>query len=226
MITAFERVYYLNLDRSPERRRRFVQNVAAIDWALPKPRRFAAIVGQPVPSWYKAGVTAWSVLLSHLAIYQRCILDGVRSVLIFEDDCLFPEDFGERLRTFLAAVPDDWDQLYLGGGHSLVPEVVNDKVLRSRCTCMCIAYAVRGTALAAPLTFLARFKEYFGGQHIHIDAIWSTLHKHRRVDAYCPWDWITGQAANVSDRTGWVWQEEWFPLPIKVKRELKERLPC
>lgn len=219
----FDAAYYINLDRSPHRRDRFLANVAAVDWPFPKPERWPGVVETP-PSWFIAEPGAWGCLRAHLSLLEHCILQGIESVMIFEDDAVFPEDLGDRVRAFVDGVPDDWNVLYFGGHHFALPEPFNDKCLLCRETNMTVSYAVRGAARASPLYLLARFWRQLKGQQVHIDRIWGTLQEARRIRAYCPWDWITGQAAGVSDRNGEEWQEQWFHLRPELKDRLRKEL--
>ena len=52
--------------------------------------------------------------LSHLAICQRMLRDGARTVLIMEDDVVITNGFAEKMQRALAEVPDDFDILLLG----------------------------------------------------------------------------------------------------------------
>lgn len=58
----------------------------------------------------------WACFASHMAMlrehYDRC---PDCDLLVFEDDIVFVNGFRERWTKFLAALPDDWDMLRLGG---------------------------------------------------------------------------------------------------------------
>ena len=222
MAVTFAKSFYISLHSSTERRKRFCDNVEAVDWPeeLPKPE-WRLGVREAKPAWYQARGADWGCMRAHLNVYVECILQGISPVMIFEDDCLFPADFARRYRRFTAAVPDDWGMIYLGGNHTLLPEIVNNEVLLCRRTNMNIAIGFRDDVLAAPFAFLARFREQCATQHVHIDTLWATILEHRRVKAYAPHYWITAQAANVSDRTGCHWTEERFELPEEYRAKMR-----
>lgn len=223
----FERCFFINLDGSVERRERFFANVAAVDWPFPRPERFAGIEETP-PSQYRAGRGGWGCLRSHTEIYHRCILEGVRSVVVFEDDAFFPDDFGERVRTFMAAVPEDWQQVYFCASHTAMPRVVNSQVLQCTQVNMGTAYALQGGGLSKAHAFLASVPDVMADPNLHIDVLFATLHKGEQIRAYAPWRSIVGHAPGLSDRLavdGKVgrWNDiEWFNLPDEALHILEE----
>ncbi|MCK9569311.1 glycosyltransferase family 25 protein [Candidatus Pacearchaeota archaeon] len=225
----FDRCYYINLDRSTERRDRFERNVAAVDWPFPKPIRFAAIQ-EDAPPAHCAGRGAWSVLRSHVEIFHKCIMEGVPSVVVFEDDAVFPEDFGDRVREFMAAVPADWQQIYLSASHTSMPKVVNDKVLRCTCANLGLAYALQGGGLSKCHAFLASVPGVIAHKNLHIDTIFATLHEGEQIKAFCPWSNLVGHDVGPSERlasqgTIGVWNHvEWFNLSDKTIHQLRESL--
>ena len=225
MIGPLEKSWFINMRGAVARRARFLQNVAEVDWPaeLPIPERWPGVDESP-PAWYVARRQDWSCMRAHLNLLEHCLLQGITRILVFEDDCLFSPDFADRYRRFAAAVPENWNGFYLGGNHTLLPEPVNDEVLLCRRTNMTISYGLRDDSLAAPFYVLGRFAEQLKTQPVHIDTLWATLHEHRVMKTYAPWNWITGQAANISDRTGAVWQEQWFHLSQSLKEKLRGEL--
>lgn len=221
-----ERCYVINMDRSVQRRLAFAKNVAAVDWPLPRPERFVGVDEEPPPQ-YRVGRGAWGCLRSHLDIYHHCICEGVESVAIFEDDAVFPADFGEQFDNFMAAVPNDWQQVYLCGNHSAVPEVVNSQVLRCTGTNVTAGYLLRRGGLSKVHAFLASVPGVIVHPYLHIDVIFATLHKYGLIRAYAPWRSMVGQRAGPSDRARvegneYSWDhDEFFPLPSHVLRELE-----
>lgn len=52
--------------------------------------------------------------MSHYFILQEALLNGYKSITVFEDDILLVNDFKEKLQTGLNQVPEKWQLLYLG----------------------------------------------------------------------------------------------------------------
>lgn len=116
----FDRVVLINLDRRPERLERALRTLHERQWPFRRPERFAAIDGRSATlpaAWRQAGTGAYGCMMSHLAVLRAAIADGVRSLLVLEDDVCLATDFANKAAAFLPAVPDDWDGLMLGGQH-------------------------------------------------------------------------------------------------------------
>jgi len=78
--------------------------------------RFSAIDGArlSVPDCWPSTSGAYGCLQSHVAVVELARDLGVSSVLIFEDDVEFAEDFQQKLQTVLAQLPDNWQMFFLG----------------------------------------------------------------------------------------------------------------
>jgi GR25 family glycosyltransferase involved in LPS biosynthesis len=55
---------------------------------------------------------------TYLKIYNEWIQKDCADIIIIEDDCLFVENFNEKLEDFIKNVPSDWDMLYFGANHN------------------------------------------------------------------------------------------------------------
>jgi hypothetical protein len=222
----FGRVCYINLDSSVDRRQSFEQRIAAIEWPCATPERVLGICEEP-PSWWTSQPAAWGVWRAHEQIYHHAMMYGLDSVLVFEDDAVFLPDFQERFNRFMAAVPADWDLIYLGGNHHDWPEVVNGEVLRCMETNATHAYAIRRSGILQLYKLLLEKPEALHDDNYHADTVLATLQQWRKVNAYCPWYWMVGQAAGVSDRTGLEIPEDWFFQPDEQSlNKLREGIAC
>jgi hypothetical protein len=145
-------------------------------------------------------------------------------VLVFEDDAVFSPDFNERLTAFLDAVPDDWDQVYLGGQHlvtsklKLWPMPVNTQVLRGRHVNRTHAYAIRAPMLDEVYRRFAAPWASTRPDMFHVDHQLCDLHRQFDRQAqcydwnvYCPRQWLVGQAEGISDvKLGTPQREHWW----------------
>jgi len=220
------RCLWVNLDRDHERREAFRDRVARVeDWPFARPERWPGRE-ESAPDWWLTGDAAWSIWRTHLALYADCLSRGTSEVAIFEDDAVFCQDFGRRARELLAAVPGDWEQLYLGGHHHARPTAVSDQVLRPQTCNGTYAYALRGRGLVRPFELLAWAPHALGNDNAHIDTLLAALHKQGFCRAYAPWRWLCGHAAGVSTRTGEESPEQWFFLCEEFLQRLREELRC
>ena len=226
----FDLVVVLGLERRPERLKRFWQTLPKA-WPCRQVRHVAAVDGKRCkpPDWYRPTRPqdrnklwrpraktapdlsgAWGCLRSHHRIWETALNSGADSVLVFEDDAIFCPEFSDRLRAFLDAVPDDWDQLYLGGQHlgtqGQWPIAVNTQVIRGRCVNRTHAYAIRGPMLAEVYRRFAGTWASARSEMFHVDHQLCNVHRAYDAEAgryarniYCPRKWLVGQAEGISD---------------------------
>ena len=207
----FDRVVVISL--TTERWGRF-QSRLPPDWPFAEPVCFKAINGLSVPmrrNWRKPAKD-WGCLLSHLAIMDAAIAGGIGSVLILEDDAVFCDGFAAKAAAFMAAVPDDWEQVYLGGQHLQTTRhrllVVNDQVI----TC---GNVNRTHAHAMRLEYVKTARDFIAGHdyNLEIDYQFGKLHPGHRV--YAPWQWLVGQGDGD--------EVQWWNVPLRVYREGEKR---
>jgi len=217
----FERCYVVNLDRRPDRLKSFLSQVPA-DWPFVKIERFAAIDGRkcPRPTHWRAGGGAWGCRASHLAILQQCLQDGVKSVLIFEDDAVFCDGFAGKVAKFLRNVPDDWGMIYLGGQHLKAkqhhPQQVNKHTYIPYNVNRTHAFAVGENGMQAVYKHLNT--NDWRSRH-HIDHHLGRLHMAKTVPVYCPREWLIGQAMGKSNISGRTHRKRfWSPADQSTKK--------
>ena len=203
-VSEIDRVVCVNLDRQPERWRSFTAQIGA-DWPFGSVERVAGIEGRELecPDWWDTGPGAWGCLQTLLGIFRTALDDGVKGLLVFEDDAVFPADFPKQVGEFIEHVPDDWEGLYLGGEHlysDLRPPVaVNDYVLRGTNVCKTHAIALRGGYLEMAYNYCSDMRDWSRYRGFHIGHRLGLLHETGRYNVYAPVQWLVGQAAGRSD---------------------------
>lgn len=208
----FDRVVVISLARRPERLTAFLDRLAAA-WPTAPIQAVPAVDGQlaPQPDWWTATPGAWGCYRSHQRVLEDAIHAGVESLLIFEDDATFAEDFPARLEAYWAALPEDAGQIYLGGQHLQPPQPVNDLVVRGTNVNRTHAYAVRGAAAIRELYRWCHSGRHWRGRH-HVDHHYGRQHV-GGVPAYAPKRWLCGQAAGPSDIASRPSAERWWQPP-------------
>lgn len=189
----------INLDRRPDRWKRFTENCL-----IEGVERFSAFDAKKleVPEWWRAGNGAWGCHLSHEKILEDAIQEGLHEeggmLLVLEDDALFEPDFADRVRNYLRVVPQDWDQIYLGGQHKghRRPRFINKSVKKGMKVNRTHAYAVNWRYIIGLSTYLSRCMKKKSYPH-HVDHRMEL--KHSQINCYVPTRWLVGQRRGTSD---------------------------
>lgn len=149
----FDAAYFINLNHRTDRRDKFLEKARLA--GLENVIRFPAVsvdyenclpdyFNQGEKRKYKVGCT-----LSHQAVVRQAKELNLKNVLIFEDDCVFLEDFYNVVETCSKELEtlDDWSLMYFGGEPSnhCKPVTNNIYIIPDGGVYCCHAYAVNHT---------------------------------------------------------------------------------
>lgn len=136
---------------------------------------------------------------------EYCLNNNVGSYLVFEDDAQFSGFFEEYLPKVFAALPDDWQQFYLGGQllhtHSHPPVKLNDLVYRPYNVNRTHAFAVSRSGMLPLYRWISNLPFH---SNEHIDHHLGRLHESGKFNVVCPAQWIVGQGGSSSNVSGKV----------------------
>lgn len=197
MRDIFDRVIVINLARRADRLSSFRARMQEIEWPFLPPTVHRAIDGQAVPTpvgWTMGGGT-WGCLQSHRQILEQAIMDGIKTLLVLEDDAVMRSDFVARSAEFLAAVPCDWDQLMLGGQHISPPKQLKPGLVQCTNCQRTHAYAIRGKMLRDLYSVWSSSSTV-----THCDHVMGPFQRGYHV--YAPDPFLFGQSRTVSDISG------------------------
>jgi GR25 family glycosyltransferase involved in LPS biosynthesis len=113
----FDAIFYINLDSRTDRKEMILNEASKVGI---QPQRVKGMLfnGQYEnnlsPDQIKNANGIMGCMLSHLSILYWANKHNA-SVLIFEDDAKFINDYNKIVPSALAQLPEDWDMLYLGG---------------------------------------------------------------------------------------------------------------
>lgn len=194
---TFDRVVLINLARRCDRLNAALAALARARWPFRWPDIYPAIDGSrvPCPPGFTEGGGAWGCLQSHRHIVEQALIDGVKHLLVLEDDLVFREGFRRDVLRFLDLVPEDADGLMLGGQHCLSPKPVKPGVVRCSNAQRTHAYSARGE-------YLAELYRVWHAPMASVHADWLMGPLHGRWKVYAPDPWLIGQAASRSDICG------------------------
>ena len=114
LIDHFERIYIVNLPERADRRQEMDRELQRIGLRMDgrRVRCFGAI--RPDDAGDFPSVGARGCFLSHLAILEESIRDGLANVLVLEDDLALDPHLLEAPPAMRERLADDWDFAYLG----------------------------------------------------------------------------------------------------------------
>jgi len=214
MAALCKSVYVISLDRTPKRLAGFHARLAASGWPGERPRRVQAIDGMkvPKPAWFRQQPGAWGCAQTHLRLWEDAMNNDRGAICVFEDDCAFADDFAARLGPFLAAVPDDWDMIYLGGllrgFRANPPERVNEHVYRLHAVTGTWSYMMTTAMMRRVYPFMHTIdrKDLLG----HIDRALAEFHRTQPCNIYGPMPWLCGMDGGASLICGRIYEKPHF----------------
>lgn len=105
-------IFVINLKEREDRRRHIESELARIGCS--RFTLFEAVKGQKTQ---RGGLRAGAIGLiqTYLLIHERC---RDRNVLLIEDDCVFAEDFNQKMELYTSNIPKNWDMIYFGANHN------------------------------------------------------------------------------------------------------------
>lgn len=201
-----ERAFVISLKIRPDRLGDFLGRAAKV-WpaSLPEIELWPAVHGdtcQPPDNWV-SGNGAWGCLRSHQSILEYCLNNGIGSYMVFEDDAQFAGWFADAVAPAFAALPDDWQQFYLGGQlvheHSHPPVRINDLIYRPFNVNRTHCFAVSRDGMLPMYRWICNLP-YHGTEHI--DHHLGRLHESGTFATYCPGQWMVGQGGTSSNISG------------------------
>lgn len=209
----FDRVCLMTLGPESERARRAAAEIRQHTANL---RVVQAIRGDdlyPAP-WYRAGNGAWGCLQTHVRIAQDAWLDKVERYLVFEDDAILIDGFERLAQEFLGSLPENWDQVYLGGQHTKPPRWVNRFTYEPRSVNRTHCFGLQREAIPEFLSHVTDARAHLdAGYPQHIDHRLEDAHQSRRWVTYAPSWWLVGQGENHSGINGRWHPDKWWDHP-------------
>lgn len=205
-MVIFDKIYVISLTKKrPEKIEKFYER-------FPKDlvpfEIFDAIDGTLVelPTWWNHHLKgSYGCYSSHISILHTIIDSSLNNTIIFEDDAVFCENFTEKLVDCFNALPQDWNQFYIGGQHLKNPTKINEYILKGSNINRTHGYIIKNSETAKVLLSYLENQDFwlknFPKNKYHIDYGYGFMHQNI-IKAYCPTRFLIGQAANQYSDTG------------------------
>lgn len=221
-------VFVINLLNRPDRLSSFQENVKGFPFEVTP---WDAVRGDlcPHPDNWLAGSGAWGCYKSHLNIMEHCLNSGIGSYMVFEDDAQFKKHFLTVFQDTWNNLPDDWDQLYLGGQllhtDSRPPVKVNDHIYRVFNVNRTHCFAVSRSGMEKLYPYLSNLPFH---PKEHIDHHLGRWHEDHENKVYTPPVWTVGQHGSSSSVSGATEPITFYDDPVKFSRDhwLYRRSTC
>jgi GR25 family glycosyltransferase involved in LPS biosynthesis len=200
----FDKAFVITLPFRSDRLESFRKQTANFS-SLSEITEWPAIHGDTChpPAIWKAGNGAWGCYKSHLNILEYCLSNAIASYIVFEDDAQFKPEFDKSLNTFMEHLPEDWQQIYLGGElqheNSHPPVKINDAVYRPYNVNRTHCFAVSRTGMLPIYQHICNLPFH---DTEHIDHHLGRWHEDPINKVYCPPKWLVGQMGFTSNVSG------------------------
>lgn len=183
----FDKIFYINLDRSVERNRlaqeEFKKHGLHVD-------RVSGVDGKTLKPTGNITPGEMGCSLSHSGILKNMVENNWKRILVLEDDVVFIDNLQTYFKESLGLIPDDWDMLYFGGNHLNPPVAVNKAISRITRSYTTSHYGINlGTAKAA----IDRIEKF----NAQVDVVYSEFHTGTKTYTFHPP--IAWQRPGISD---------------------------
>jgi hypothetical protein len=214
----FQRIVVLSLPTAKERAERALDELRSKNLSE-KAQVVRAVDGSicPPSDWWKAGGGAWGCMQSHYRVIQDALLDGIETLLVIEDDCVWQNSAARLAADFLAQVPKDWGQIYFGGQHRAArrPQSITPAVMKPYSVHRTHAYAIHRRIMPQVLKHILYAPDYIEAKEkegfcSHVDHQLERAHRRGDWPVYCPSYWLAGQGANQSAINGRQHPDQWW----------------
>ena len=109
-------IYVINLKERSDRRDHIIKELNKVEcdnYIL-----FDAVNGGEIPNNSRLTNGMFGLVSTYLNIYEHWKNNKTGNITIIEDDCVFVDDFNEKINNYIKYVPYNWDMIYFGGNHN------------------------------------------------------------------------------------------------------------
>lgn len=133
ILNYIEKAYYINLDYRDDRKENFEKRISELNLPV---ERFPAIIINPEDISNPFGDKYWhnkvSNYYTHFAVIRKAKETGLKNVWVFEDDCVFVDDFMSKAQKCIDDLKNiEWDMFYFGGEPNRETEYHSENIVKT-----------------------------------------------------------------------------------------------
>jgi len=133
ILDYIEKAYYINLDHRTDRKENFERRTKELNIHV---ERFPAIPINPEDIDNPFGDVYWhnkvSNYYTHLAVVKKAKEENLKNVWVFEDDCVFVENFMDMAQKCINDLRlIEWDMFYFGGEPNKETEYHSENLVKT-----------------------------------------------------------------------------------------------
>ena len=185
-------IYVINLKERSDRRDHIIKELNKVEcdnYIL-----FDAVNGGEIPNNSRLTNGMFGLVSTYLNIYEHWKNNKTGNITIIEDDCVFVDDFNEKINNYIKYVPDNWDMIYFGGNHNkhmgIKTENINEYCLKLNHSFTAHCVILKDQVFEHLISEIKKFT-------IENDVILANLQK--VYNAYCSVDVLATQIPNYSN---------------------------
>jgi hypothetical protein len=218
---AFDIVYLITLDETTLKFKRLAKQLKdeGIKYQVSK-----AINGEvvPPPNWWTSGTGAWGCMLSHSRLWQEVWAEGIDKALFFEDDAILIDDFSKLFDEFWEELPNEWDQVYLGGQHRKFSGLISDRVMKPTSINRTHCYGLRRNLIPKILRHNFDDLSDYIDNKAHFDTHMEKAQRRNDWNVFTPSWWLVGQGESFSNIKFQYEPDRWWDANLN---NWNEKLP-
>jgi len=196
-------IYVINLKERTDRKEHILNHLEKINcknYIL-----FEGVNGKKIENPTKMPSGMFGLIKTYINMYNDWKKTPKDSILIIEDDCIFVDNFNEKLKEYMDHVPEKWDMLYFGANHNYhvgeKTEVVNEKCIKLNKSFSAHCVILKSYVFEELIFALQSFT-------IENDVMMANLQK--RYNAYSSVPGLTSQIVSFSDIQNSVMDYNWL----------------
>jgi GR25 family glycosyltransferase involved in LPS biosynthesis len=196
-------IYVINLKNRTDRKEHIVnqlKNIECTDYIL-----FEGVDGRTIENPTRLSSGMFGLINTYFNMYDDWKKSPKNNILIIEDDCIFVDNFNEKLNEYMEYVPKDWDMLYFGANHNYhigrQTKTINEKCIKLNNSFSAHCVILKSYVFEELILSLRQL-------NIENDVMMSNLQ--RKYNAYSSIPGLTSQIVSFSDIQNSVMDYNWL----------------